>query len=76
MGIIQVKMKPLPDYGEHMTREEFLGAVETNFFFDYDGDGQYATATEMSDVRIWPSKVRTDGSGWDERFTHIVWFNR
>jgi hypothetical protein len=67
-------MEPLPDYGDHMTLQEFIDACKSGCFIDYDGHGYYATATEMSDVLAQPSaivhgQIRTD-------FTHVMWFNK
>jgi hypothetical protein len=57
-----------------MTVEDFLGAVESGIFIDYDGYGFYATETEYSGIMARPSQVKAEGlrSGW----THVLWFNR
>lgn len=58
-----------------MTIGEFKLLIDTGMFSDYDGHGNYATETEMSDVVVFPSDLygREDGRG--EAFTHVVWFN-
>lgn len=67
-------MEPIPEYGEHMTREEFESACKSGCFIDYDGHGCYATEIEMSKIVIVPSDLR---NGWQyPDFTHVVWFNK
>lgn len=67
-------MKPIPDYGDLMTCEEFEEAVQMGCFIDYDGHGYYASETEMSEVLALPSDVLRHGFRRD--FTHVVWFNQ
>jgi hypothetical protein len=69
-------MEPIPNYGDHMTIQEFQSMVNVGLFTDYDGHGVYATATEMSDITVHPSDLygREDGRG--KNFTHVVWFNK
>lgn len=68
------KLDPLPDYGDHMPMDEFLRAVDDGCFIDYDGSGEYATATRVSRRSFQPSSVRNN----DEhlKWSHVVWFNR
>jgi hypothetical protein len=76
-GVMVEKMKPLPEYGDHMTMDEFIKCVETGGFIDYDGHGHYATETEMlsePSIDVLPSMVK-EGT-IDKRWTHIVWFNK
>ena len=68
-----VKMSPIPDYGDQMTREEFFEFVESGSFIDYDGPGYLATETEMSDRMVLPSNYSNVEF---PQFTHVVWFNR
>jgi len=68
------KLKSIPDYGDHMTMEEWLECVECGGFIDYDGSGNYATATQMSDKEVVPSDVKKGSI--DKSFTHVVWFNK
>lgn len=74
MGKTNVTMEPLPDYGYLMTLGEFIEACRTGSFIDYDGIGNYATETQVSNVEVSPSDV-VQGNV-DARWTHIVWFNR
>jgi hypothetical protein len=67
-------MSPIPNYGDHMTLEEFVECCESGGFIDYDGRGDYATETEISDVGVRPSQI-TSGK-IDTRWTHVVWYNR
>jgi hypothetical protein len=62
-------MEPIPDYGEHMTLEEFSKAVRSGSYNGYDGNGYYATSSEMTDEQI-------DLPNIDQTYTHVVWFNK
>lgn len=68
------KMEDLPDYGDHMAREEFYRNCANGMLTDNDGFGEYATATQVSDKKVHPSEV-CDGL-WDSHFTHVVWYNK
>ena len=74
--ILGVELKPIPDldYGDHYIMEEFIEDCESGGFIDYDGYGNYATETQMSDKKVWPSDI-TSGE-YDRSWTHVVWFNR
>lgn len=63
-----IKYKPIPKYGDLMTLKEFKESCINGFFTDYDGHGYYATDTQMSDIRV-------PFNGWDNDWTHVVWFN-
>jgi hypothetical protein len=66
---VKKKMRPLPDFGRHMTFEEFEELLED--LDDYDGGGEYATATETSNLEFEPSSFKRKPG-----FTHVVWYNR
>ena len=57
-----------------MPIEHFIECVNSGGFIDYDGSGNYATATQMSNITITPSRVKAGMIRKD--FTHVVWFNR
>ena len=67
-------MRPIPDYGDVMTKEEFLAACKKGAFIDYDGYGCPANPPEMDEQTITPS--HTLKHGFPAGFSHIVWFNR
>ena len=70
-------LKPLPDYGDHMTMGEFIEHCRDGGFINYDGFGNYATDTEVLDepsIDVKPSMV-LDGT-IDLTWSHIVWYNR
>ena len=46
----RVKFEPLPDHGDHMTWDAFSEMVADGGIEDDDGSGQYATATQMSNL--------------------------
>lgn len=64
-----VFLKPLPPYGDHMT----LASFQDTGFRDFDGNGNYATATQITDLPARPSEVTQNP---DTRWTHVVWFNK
>lgn len=67
-------MEPIPKYGDLMTLQEFIECCECGGFIDYDGSGNYSTATEMSDKEVVPSDI-TNGI-IDYSYSHVVWFNK
>jgi len=69
------ELKPLSEYGDLMTRTEFVEAVQCGAFIDSDGIGSLATATEESSIRINPSNcLRTlVEHAWA---SHVIWFNK
>jgi hypothetical protein len=61
--------------GDHlMTREEFTHGVESGGLIDYDGFGEFATNSEVSDVEISPSELKT--TEWPTWATHVCWYNK
>jgi hypothetical protein len=72
--IVTPEMESIPDYGDHMTMETFVNCCKDGGFINYDGSGNYATATEMSDISVSPSDIMS--GVYRKDFTHVVWFNR
>lgn len=71
------KMTPIDhDCGHLITRAAFEESVRTGMFIDYDGFGEYATATEVSDVVVKPSRLGERGFVWPPWATHVLWYNR
>jgi len=86
------KLELIPNYGDHMTLEQFIGSCKSGCFIDYDGYGYYATKDRMTNIVIRPSHVTGKGSTFsmktgkyrkvkikvniDKSYSHIVWFNR
>lgn len=70
------EMRPLDDFHRKclMTREDYEGGVECGGLTDYDGCGDLATATHVSDVTICPSD--TEDYTWPEWATHVCWYNK
>ena len=71
-----VIFEPIPDYGEKMTLQAWINDVECGGFIDYDGFGQLATNTEMSNIEIYPSEFLKKEVVPPEWATHVIWFNR
>lgn len=67
-------MKPIPDYCEHMTIEDFVQCCKDGLFVNNDGSGYYATQTEMSDEQALPSILRH--GIYNPDYTHVCWFNK
>lgn len=70
------ELESLPNYGDHMTLEQFKSACDCGLFIDYDGFGCFATETKMTKQEIWPSKFLAGDFEIDDNITHIVWFNK
>ncbi len=70
-----MSVEAIPDYGDLMTLEEFSESCLSGLFTDYDGHGNYATATEMSDKVVYPSDI-IYGHIPMQKWTHVVWFNK
>jgi hypothetical protein len=69
------EMSEIPEYGDHMTLEQFVDAAKEGWFIDYDGSGNYATDKQESNISIYASDV-TSGRGIRKDFTHVVWYNK
>ena len=72
-----MEWKPIPEYGDLMTIQEFRANVECGGFIDDDGSGHYALTDKMADN----ASVHCDVDFIDEVitegvFTHVVWFNK
>ena len=67
-------MKELPDYGDHMTIQEFRDCCISGGFISSDGHGYYASETEISDIGIPPADCLCRNTRDD--FTHVMWFNK
>lgn len=64
-----------------MTLEEWKDECECGGFIDYDGYGYFATATQESNIQVYPSDYwenRKKHTAWyqPDWATHIVWYNR
>ncbi len=69
-----VIFKPHPDYGDLIPIVDFMKAVASRAFIDYDGDGHWATADAVSNHRITPSQaLKRSAPPWA---THVMWYNR
>jgi hypothetical protein len=63
----------LPTYGDLISRENWLEAVNNGNFIDYDGHGCPVKDGKMASyVLIIPSQAAT----LDPEATHVMWFNR
>jgi hypothetical protein len=68
--------RDVPNYGDIMTREEWLDGVQCWFFTDYDGCGNPAKMVDgvlkMAGPTVRPSTAHL----LPEDATHIVWYNK
>lgn len=71
-----LKWEEIPDYGDKMPIEEWKECVLSGGFIDYDGGGNYASDTLMSNKTVSPSNLKNGLMLDNKEFTHIIWFNR
>ena len=72
--LLGYKFKPIPEYGDLFTLEEFIKNVEEGGFVNYDDTGRYAFKDETCNKEVRPSDVKRGNI--DRNFTHVIWFNR
>ncbi len=72
--IMPYELKPIPKDAHVMSMEEFIEAVQEEWFIDEDGSGNYAKDGKMSDIDILPSDVEYGAIRKD--FDSVVWFNK
>lgn len=65
----EIKWQPYDDYGDIMPIAEFVECVKCGGFIPYDGSGNWATETQISDQSVWETKA-------PEWATHVAWYNR
>lgn len=70
----QFRFEPIPDYGDHMTLQDWISACDCGGFIDYDGHGDLATADQCSNFQISPSERHLVKI--PEWATHVVWYNK
>ena len=66
--------KPIPDYGTLMTLTEFTEDCKLGCLINYDGYGYYSDGKTMTEILIRPSDVMSGRV--NQKYTHVVWFNR
>jgi len=71
-----IKLQTIPPYGDQYPVADFLEDVQFGRFIDYDGFGQWATATHMSNVVVRPSDVVNKAVKPPRWATHVIWFNK
>jgi hypothetical protein len=72
---IRMRMKPIPDYGDLMTIDDFTEMCFNGALIDYDGCGRYSDGKEIDiDVGVYPSDIVHKQI--DHKWSHVVWFNR
>lgn len=73
----EIIMKSIPDYGYLYTIKEWEESCESGSFIDYDGWGDFATGTQVSNIEVSPSDYgTTQYEEMKKDFTHILWYNR
>ena len=70
------ELHKIPNYGDHMTMEQFKKYVDSRMFIDYDGSGDLATEDKCSDIPVSPSYLAVDGYEIPDWATHVVWYNK
>ena len=70
-----IKTRPVPNYGDMMTLEEFIDLCKCDALIDYDGHGYYAESQEIiTDVLCIPSDI-LNGDIKNE-YQYMIWFNK
>lgn len=64
--------RPVPSYGDLMTRDRWLHCVSDGLFIDYDGFGSPVKDGKMMSGWIYPSQA----SQLPADATHVIWFNK
>jgi hypothetical protein len=59
-----------------MSWEDFVESCRSGNFIDYDGFGELATATRVSDVTISPSRALSADYRRPAWATHVSWYNK
>lgn len=65
--------------GEHellMPILDFQNACKANALTDDDGIGYLATSGYMTNMVVSPLDFARDKASYDERFTHVIWYNK
>lgn len=70
------KLEPIDPDDAHMTWEDFLDSCESGSFIDYDGFGELATATHVSEIQVSPSSALRSTYKRPAWSTHVVWYNK
>jgi hypothetical protein len=66
--------RPIPDYGDVFTLDEFVRSCKSHSIIDYDGSGEYAIDGKMTGVAAVPSCIVAGEV--ETQFTHVVWFSK
>jgi len=70
-------LKSIPIYSFVMTVAEFLAAVKSGSFVDYDGFGYWANDQQMDDEhKVYPSNAKSKSDQAPNWATKVVWFNK
>jgi uncharacterized membrane protein YvbJ len=64
----------IDDDDDVMTIKEFISAVKSGLFIDYDGYGRYVKDGKKTNIVILPSDVKYQAIRRD--FNRMVWFNK
>lgn len=78
-GTVVLLTEPVDlDHGSLFTIQEFSGMVDDGMLIDYDGFGEWATATQLSGIYTCPSAFRRGSRPpkTDPPLTHVMWYNR
>lgn len=72
-----VQYRPMPEYAEILTIEDFRKFCKALAFVNDDGVGYYSTETEISSIQARPSDFYycTEPT-IPSTLTHVAWFNK
>ena len=69
-------MKDADDFDKECLEpfDGFVACCKHGGFIDYDGSGEYGTATQKSGISIYPSDIKA--GKYRKDFTHVYWYNK
>lgn len=70
----EAQWRPIPEYGDLFTVEQFKEMCDSGCLINSDGSGEYATETACSRVEALPSDFKRGIINRD--YTHVVWYNK
>ena len=70
----EVKLKPIPDFCDVLSIEEFVTACREGLLTDDDGVGVYATNEAETNIEIIPSLVMQ--GEYNYVYPNVCWYNK
>jgi hypothetical protein len=76
MKSFEIELIEIPEYGDHITIDDYINSVQLKVYTSDDGHGYYATDKGMSYIvtHFWINCIKI--MKYQCKFTHVVWFNK